>query len=147
MQPIKLSPNGATAVAPTPLIQSEEQPLQDKVSLIVGGDSESGRSLVMALAKKGSHIVVVCLHDLRETTRQLQQQVEATNRHCLLITGDPTSRGFAQRAMKQILATFGRLDLFIDYSPQSDDASHKQSPVFPNLAMMTAALEQMAAKS
>jgi len=147
MQPTKLSHNGSTTVPQLAPNQPQEQPLQGKVSLIVGGDSESGRSLVMALAEKGSNIVVVCLDGLQETTLRLKQQVEAINQHCLLITGDPTSRGFARRVMEQILATFGRLDVFIDYSPQNNESTGKQSPVFPNLAMMTAALGQMASKN
>jgi hypothetical protein len=117
--------------------------LRGKVILVIGGDGESGRSLVTALAQKGADIVLVYANKLPPNTLYLKEQVESLGQRCLVIAGDPSSKGFAQQTMQQIAMTFGRLDVFIDYSTHDEDAYPDDHPIFPNFAMMTAALAQM----
>lgn len=118
--------------------------LRGKVVLVIGGDSENGRSLITALAQKGADIVLVFTDKLPPETLNLKEEVEDLGQRCLIIAGDPSSKGFAQRAMQQIATTFGRLDVFIDYSAQdSKDTNVNGQSIFPNFAMMTAALGHM----
>jgi NAD(P)-dependent dehydrogenase (short-subunit alcohol dehydrogenase family) len=95
------------------------------------------------LAEKGANIVLVYADKLPPDTLSLKEEVENLGQRCLVIAGDPSSKGFAQRAMRQIAVTFGRLDVFIDYSAQAEEQRADNHPIFPNFAMMTAALGQM----
>ena len=117
--------------------------LRGKVVLVIGGDGENGRSLITALAQKGADIVLVYADKLPPDTLNLKELVEDLGQRCLVIAGNPSSRGFAERTMQQIAMTFGRLDIFIDYSAQDANATPDDHPIFPNFALMAAALGQM----
>lgn len=117
--------------------------LRGKVALVIGGEGENGHSLITALAQKGADIVLVFADKLPPETLELKEQIENLGQRCLVIAGDPSSKGFAERAIQQIITTFGRLDVFIDYSAQNENSSSRSRAIFPNLAMMAAALGQM----
>jgi NAD(P)-dependent dehydrogenase (short-subunit alcohol dehydrogenase family) len=123
--------------------QNHTSRIRGKVILVIDSGSENGRSLVTSLAEKGANIVLVYADKLPPDTLSLKEEVENLGQRCLVIAGDPSSKGFAQRAMRQNAVTFGRLDVFIDYSAQAEEQRTDNHPIFPNFAMMTAALGQM----
>jgi NAD(P)-dependent dehydrogenase (short-subunit alcohol dehydrogenase family) len=126
--------------------QAQASRLRGKVVLVVGGYGENGRALITTLAQKGADVVLVYSNQLPPESWELKEEVESLGQQCLVIAGDPSSKGFAERTMQQIMETFGRLDVFIDYSAQNEaqnEASSKSHPIFPNFAMMAAALGQM----
>ena len=117
--------------------------LRGKVVLVISGDNDNSHALITALAQRGADIVLVYTDTLPPNTLNLKEDVEDLGQRCLVIAGDPSSKGFAQRAMQQISSMFGRLDVFIDYSAQDNELATSDHPIFPNFAMMTAALGHM----
>ena len=133
----------ATFINLGPYRMRQTNRLRGKVVLVIGCNSENGHSLITALAQKGADIVLVYADKLPPDTLNLKEIVESLGQRCLVIAGNPSSRGFAERTMQQIAMTFGRLDVFIDYSAQDENATADDHPIFPNFALMTAALGQM----
>jgi NAD(P)-dependent dehydrogenase (short-subunit alcohol dehydrogenase family) len=105
--------------------------LRGKVALITGGDSGIGRAVAIAYAKEGADVAVVYLNEHKdaEETRLL---VEQQGQRCLLISGDIGDEKFCQRAIKQTVQKFKRLDIVVNnaavqYPQESlEDISSKQ---------------------
>jgi NAD(P)-dependent dehydrogenase (short-subunit alcohol dehydrogenase family) len=131
--------------------------LQDKVTLIVGGASENGRSLAVTLAEKGSDVVILYFNDAHETAQEIQEQVEAAGRRCLAIRGNALDRQASEQLTQKIVEAFGRLDIFISFSAQLTRLKQPlaaQTPngrlrvkIFPELCVMTTAVRQMLVNS
>jgi NAD(P)-dependent dehydrogenase (short-subunit alcohol dehydrogenase family) len=87
--------------------------LTDKVALITGGDSGIGRAVAVHFAREGARIAIVYLDETAdaENTRQL---IERENSTCLLIQGDVGDESFCQRAVRECVSRFGRLDILVN---------------------------------
>lgn len=159
-KPVHENSNGHMSSAnfhPFPLtLPNDEQlmnRLQDKVTLIMGGATENGRSLAVALAEKGSDVVIVYFNESTETAKEIQEQVEAVGRRCLTIKGNMLDRQASEHLMQRIVDAFGRLDIFISFSAQlaklkqplthTSSTRHLRVKIFPELCVMTAAVQQM----
>lgn len=130
--------------------------LQGKVTLIINGVSESGRILAKSLAQKGSDIVILYFNDADALAGRIQLQVEEAGQRCLILKGNPESQEMPREAIEKIQNQFGRLDIFISYSPNTaadysltkEDALPTQAPgssssLFPHLSYMKAAMDEM----
>ena len=87
--------------------------LTGKVALIAGGDSGIGRAVAIAFAREGADIAIVYLNEHRgaeETRRAIQRE----NVRCILVAEDTASEGRCRRAIKRIIAAFGRLDILVN---------------------------------
>lgn len=125
--------------------------LLNKVALIVGGDSDLGRAVAIALAKEAADIAIVYLnaHEDAETTKQ---RVEQTGRSCLMMAGDVEDEAFCQQAVQQTIDQFGRIDILVNNALQpttrqgSENLSNEelernlQSSLCPMFYMTNAAL-------
>lgn len=136
--------------------------VRDKVVLIVGGASEDGRTLATELAARGAHIALVYRPQAWRAAEETRRQVEAYARRCLLIPAQPQTdaRQFARQVVRQVIATLGGLDVFIDYSSApaprpslSEQATTARTAVgrgaengclFPSVDMLAAALNELA---
>jgi NAD(P)-dependent dehydrogenase (short-subunit alcohol dehydrogenase family) len=87
--------------------------LQSKVAIITGGDSGIGRAVALAFAKEGARVAVVYLEEHKDG-RETQKLVESHGGECLLIDGDVGDEEFCQRAVKQTVDEFGRLDIVVN---------------------------------
>lgn len=98
------------------MVQGSEM-LLNKVALIVGGDSDLGRAVAIALAKEAADIAIVYLnaHEDAETTKQ---KVEETGRSCLMMAGDVEDEAFCQQAVQQTIDQFGRIDILVNNALQ-----------------------------
>jgi NAD(P)-dependent dehydrogenase (short-subunit alcohol dehydrogenase family) len=87
--------------------------LKDMAALVTGGDSGIGRAVAVLFAREGADVAIVYLasHDDANETRRC---VEAEGRRCLLIAGDVKDEAFCQRATKQTLDEFKRLDVLVN---------------------------------
>ena len=137
----------AIAIGPDKNMQAN---MEDKVTLIVGGASRSGQLLEAALAQKGSDIIIVTSHDKHELTEEIEERVEASGRRCLIIEKDPINGQAIEEIMQKITDSFGRLDVYIDYTAQSSSSDGStggklsESTILPGLAIMKAALNYIA---
>lgn len=88
--------------------------LQDKVALISGGDSGIGRAVSLHFAKEGADVAIIYLKEEQKDADKTKQLVEESGRKCLLITGDIGDPDFCDSAAKQVIDTFGKLDILIN---------------------------------
>jgi NAD(P)-dependent dehydrogenase (short-subunit alcohol dehydrogenase family) len=123
--------------------------LKNKVTLIFSDASESVRSLALALAQKGSDVIILACQTNPSITDELEAQIEACEQRILIIEKTGIDRLVAQEIIEQILECFGRLDVYIDYSghPFSVDSllrrQKKELSAHPSLSLMKAALPHM----
>ena len=87
--------------------------LQDKVTIITGGDSGIGRAVAIAFAKEGADISIVYLEEKKDAnaTRRL---VEEQGRECVLIEGDVGQEEFCREAVAQTVKELGKLDILVN---------------------------------
>jgi len=87
--------------------------LQGKVALITGGDSGIGRAVAVLYAKEGADIAIIYLNE-DEDANETKKLVEQEGRRFLAIAGDIGDEAFCQNAVKQVVDTFGKLDILIN---------------------------------
>ena len=152
------SDNGISVI---PLEATEQKQakvdLEGQVALIVGGATENGRSLAVAFADRGVDIALVYFNSAHELAVTIKEQVEARSQRCLLIAGEAVADGddkrFAGDVLTQLIDTFGRLDILINYSAHSfplgqlvkteKDRDGMRSQIFPHFNIMKAALDEL----
>ncbi|MTV27162.1 SDR family oxidoreductase [Nitriliruptoraceae bacterium ZYF776] len=82
--------------------------LTDKVAIVTGASSGLGVHAAVGFAGAGADVVIVARRAERlEATRE---QVEATGRRCVAVTGDVADPDTATRAVEAGLEAFGRVD-------------------------------------
>lgn len=87
--------------------------LQGKVAIVTGGDSGIGRAVAALYAREGADVAIIYLNedvDARET----QRIVEAEGRQCLPIAGDIGDKAFCFRAIEQVVAEYGKIDIVVN---------------------------------
>jgi NAD(P)-dependent dehydrogenase (short-subunit alcohol dehydrogenase family) len=84
-----------------------------KVAVITGGDSGIGRSVAVGFAKEGAQVVIVYLNE-HEDAQETLRLVEAEGQRCLLIPGDVGNSDFCREIARQVVATFGRVDILVN---------------------------------
>ena len=132
--------------------------LENKVALIVGGATESGRGLATSFAEREMDVVIVYFNADHAMAATIKEQVEAHGRRCLLISGaevdDEVDEHFSREVVQQIIHVFGRLDVFINFSAHRfplRDLFHEEEveegdmreQIFPHFSMMKAALNEI----
>ena len=87
--------------------------LEGMVALITGGDSGIGRAVAVLFAREGCDVAVLHLAepDDADVTRAA---VEDEGRRCIVIAGDVKKTAFCEKAVKQTLKAFGRLDVLVN---------------------------------
>lgn len=94
--------------------------LEDKVALIVGGASDAGEELAVAFAERDMDVAIIFFRERYEQAGSVKGAVEALGRRCLLIYGEgeeaENDEAFARWAMKRIIRTLGRLDVYVNVS-------------------------------
>ena len=87
--------------------------LQGFSTLITGGDSGIGRAVAVLFAREGADVAIVYLNE-HEDARETRRCVEAEGTRCLLLPGDVRDAAFCERAVQEVLAAFGRLDVLVN---------------------------------
>ncbi|MBA3313793.1 MAG: SDR family oxidoreductase [Planctomycetota bacterium] len=88
--------------------------LKGKAALITGGDSGIGRSVAVLFAREGADVAIVYLPVEQTDAEQVQKDVEALGRKCLLLPGDVKSSRFCDDAVAKTVQAFGRLDVLVN---------------------------------
>jgi NAD(P)-dependent dehydrogenase (short-subunit alcohol dehydrogenase family) len=103
-------------MTPRPQAQPREASagkLSGKVALVTGGDSGIGRAVAVLFAHEGADVAIVYLNehkDAKETVRLVEQE----GRKCVAIAGDVGQEKFCQRAVRDAVKEFGRLDILVN---------------------------------
>ncbi|MES2498427.1 MAG: SDR family oxidoreductase [Pseudomonadota bacterium] len=87
--------------------------LEGKVALITGADSGIGRAVAALYAREGADIAVLylCEHD---DARKTVEIVEREGRKAIAVAGDIGDKDFCNRAVAEVIGTFGRLDIIVN---------------------------------
>ena len=87
--------------------------LQNKVTIITGGDSGIGRAVAVLFAKEGSDIAIVYLNE-KEDALVTQKAVESYGRKCMLIEGDLRKEDFSSFIVENVIKNLGKIDILIN---------------------------------
>jgi NAD(P)-dependent dehydrogenase (short-subunit alcohol dehydrogenase family) len=87
--------------------------LAGRVALISGGDSGIGRAVAVGFAKEGADVAITWLNE-REDAAETVALIEAEGRRALSIPGDIGQSDFAKELVRQVVATFGRIDILVN---------------------------------
>jgi NAD(P)-dependent dehydrogenase (short-subunit alcohol dehydrogenase family) len=87
--------------------------LQGQAALITGGDSGIGRAVAVLFAREGADVAISYLSS-KEDAEETRRCVEAEGRQCLVLQGDVKDSAWCEEAAKQMVETFGRLDVLVN---------------------------------
>lgn len=87
--------------------------LAGRVALISGGDSGIGRAVAVGFAKEGADVAITWLNE-REDAAETVALIEAEGQRALSIPGDIGQSDFAKELVRQVVATFGRIDILVN---------------------------------
>lgn len=88
--------------------------LKRKVALITGGDSGIGRAVAVLFAREGADVAFTYLPQEANDARETVAAIEAEGRKALLISGDVRDPEFSGQAVKQTVASLGKLDILVN---------------------------------
>jgi NAD(P)-dependent dehydrogenase (short-subunit alcohol dehydrogenase family) len=82
-------------------------------ALITGADSGIGRAVAVLFAREGADIGIA-FHSSEDDAEHTRRAVEAEGRRALLLQGDVKDTRWCERAVEQMIGTFGRLDVLVN---------------------------------
>jgi NAD(P)-dependent dehydrogenase (short-subunit alcohol dehydrogenase family) len=88
--------------------------LEGKTAIITGGDSGIGRSVAVLFAREGADVAIIHLPGEDDDARTVVKAIEKEGRRGLAIAGDVTERKFCFDAVKQVVETFGKVDVLVN---------------------------------
>jgi NAD(P)-dependent dehydrogenase (short-subunit alcohol dehydrogenase family) len=94
--------------------------LNGKVAVITGGDSGIGRAVAVLFAKEGADIAIIYLSEDSDA-KQTQQEVQAYDRNCILISGDIKKEKFCTNAIAKAVKEYGRIDILVNNAATQTD--------------------------
>ena len=88
--------------------------LQDKVTIVTGGDSGIGRAVALAFAREGADVVLAYLEGEEEDARRTAVLVEGAGRRAVQVPGDLTSEEACRALIDRTLSELGRIDVLVN---------------------------------
>jgi len=104
--------------------------LQGTVAVVTGGNGGLGQRICHALAKAGSHIVVVYTQS-REAAQAVASELQQTGVRAEAMACDVTHPQQVDQLVSRVLGTFGRLDILVN------DAAYNKWIPFNDLDALT----------
>lgn len=87
--------------------------LSGKVALVSGGDSGIGRAVAVHFAREGADVAILYL-DEHQDAQETLRLIEAEGRRGLTIAGDVGDPAFTERAVAQVVAGLGGLNVLVN---------------------------------
>lgn len=87
--------------------------LQDKATVITGGDSGIGRAVALAFAREGADVLISYL-DEHDDAKETARLVEEAGRRAILVPGDIAERAHCRAIIDKAVAEFGRIDVLVN---------------------------------
>ena len=87
--------------------------LQDKATVITGGDSGIGRAVALAFAREGADVLISYL-DEHDDAKETARLVEEAGRRAILVPGDIADRAHCRAIIDKAVAEFGRIDVLVN---------------------------------
>jgi len=86
--------------------------LRDKKAIVTGAGQGIGRSIALKMAQEGADIAVVEWN--RDTGVQIQKEIEALGRRCLLLGVNVAERRQVDQMVAEVIGVFGRVDILVN---------------------------------
>ena len=86
--------------------------LEGKIAAVTGGGAGIGEGIVRCLAEEGADVAVIDIS--KDNAEKVSAGIKAMGRRSMAIIADVTEKGHADFALKQILDTFGRVDILVN---------------------------------
>ncbi len=86
---------------------------QSKVALVTGSAKRLGKTVALALAEKGYHLVVH-FYQSKKAAQETAGEIRAKGREALAVYGDITRGQDIEEMVKQVLDYFGCIDLLVN---------------------------------
>jgi 3-oxoacyl-[acyl-carrier protein] reductase len=100
--------------------------LKDRVAIITGSGRGVGREAALLFAQEGAKVVV---NDIdREPAMETAEKIKAIGGDCMVVEGDLTASGFAEKIIKETITRWGALHILVNNAGYTWDAMvHKMS--------------------
>lgn len=90
-----------------------DHPLRGKTALVTGGARRIGQAIALALANAGADVAITYRTSKNDASRTMQQ-IAALGRNALALECDVRFESSAHKAIAEVIAGFGRLDLLVN---------------------------------
>jgi len=87
--------------------------LQDKATVITGGDSGIGRAVAIAFAREGADVLIAYLNE-HEDAQETARLVEQAGRKAVLVSGDLADPAHCRAIVDRAVQEFGRIDVLVN---------------------------------
>ena len=87
--------------------------LEDKATVITGGDSGIGRAVALAYAREGADVLISYLNE-HDDAKETARLVEEAGRRAILVPGDLADPAHCRAIIEQAVAEFGRIDVLVN---------------------------------
>ena len=91
----------------------ENMKLQNKVALLTGIESETGRAIALAFTREGAKVAGCC--NKAESAQETLRAVEKAGGSCLIVEADPGKIAGAKAIVEKTVERFGGLDILVNY--------------------------------
>ncbi len=87
--------------------------MQDRATLITGGDSGIGRAVALAFAREGADVLISYL-DEHEDAQETVRLVEQAGKRAVAVAGDIGDEAHCRSLVERTISEFGRLDVLVN---------------------------------
>ena len=87
--------------------------LQDKATVITGGDSGIGRAVALAYAREGADVLISYLNE-HDDARETARLVEEAGRRAILVPGNLADPAHCRAVIERAVNEFGRIDVLVN---------------------------------
>jgi len=87
--------------------------LQDKATVITGGDSGIGRAVALAYAREGADVLISYLNE-HDDAKETARLVEEAGQRAILVPGDLADPAHCRAIIEKAVAEFGRIDVLVN---------------------------------
>ncbi|MEW7847430.1 glucose 1-dehydrogenase [Massilia aurea] len=87
--------------------------LQDKATIITGGDSGIGRAVALAYAREGADVLISYLNE-HDDAKETARLVEEAGRRAILVPGDLADPAHCRAIIERAVTEFGRIDVLVN---------------------------------
>jgi len=87
--------------------------LQDKATVITGGDSGIGRAVALAYAREGADVLISYLNE-HDDAKETARLIEEAGRRAILVPGDLADPAHCRAVIERAVTEFGRIDVLVN---------------------------------